>query len=77
MPHVIDKGDGRPEVRLITEVEHLYQRLSQVHNSLMKVDRVVERKETDMCLLQGHEERLNSVDTDLQEYRIRGNLTLL
>ena len=30
MPHASDKGDGRAEVRLISEVEHLSQRLSQV-----------------------------------------------
>ena len=34
MPHASDKGDGRPEVRLVTEVEHLSQRFSQVHDSL-------------------------------------------
>ena len=30
-------------------------RLSQVHDSLTKIKRVVEEKETDMCLLGGHE----------------------
>ena len=34
--------------------------------SLTKVKRVVEEKETDMCLLKSHEEGLKSIDTDLQ-----------
>ena len=66
MPHASDKSDGRPAVRSITEAEHLSRRLSQVHGSLMKVKRVVEEKETDMCVLEGHEERLKSIDSDLQ-----------
>ena len=66
MPHASDKGDGRPEVRLITEAEHLRQRLSQVQDALMKVKRVVEEKKRDMCLLESHEERLKSIDTNLQ-----------
>ena len=61
-----DKGDGRPEVKSITEAEHFSRRLSQVQDSLMEVKRVVEEKETDMCALEGHEERLKSIDTDLQ-----------
>ena len=32
----------------------------------MKVKRVVQDKETDICVLEGHEERLKSIDTDLQ-----------
>ena len=58
-------GDHRPVVGLITNAEHLSQRLSQVHSSLMKVKRVVEDKELDMCLLEEHEESLKSIDTDL------------
>ena len=37
MPHASDKGDGRPEVRSISEAEHLSQKLSQVQDSLKKV----------------------------------------
>ena len=72
MPHASDKGDGRTEASLISEVEHLSRRLSQVQDSLTRVKRVVlEDKETDiiyadMCLLKGHEGRLKSIDTDLQ-----------
>ena len=66
MPHTSDKGHGRPEVRSISEAEHLSRRLSQVQDSLMKVKRVAEKKETEMCLLERHEERLKSIDTDLQ-----------
>ena len=32
----------------------------------MEVKRIVEEKEIDMCMLEGHEERLMSIDTDLQ-----------
>ena len=64
--HVSNKGDGRVEVRSISEAEHLSRRLSQVQNSVTKVKRVVlEDKETEMCLLESHEESLKSVDTDL------------
>ena len=66
MPHATDMGDHRPVVRSISEAEHLSQRLSQVHDSLTKVNRVVEEKEADMCLLEGHEERLKSINADLQ-----------
>ena len=56
MPHRFDKGNGKAEVRLISEVECLRRRLSQVYNSLTKVKRVVlEEKETDMCSLESHE----------------------
>ena len=42
----------------------------------MKVKRVVvEEKETDMCLLESHEERLKSIDTDLQG--IKCNMLLI
>ena len=50
--HTSDKGDSRPEVRSITEVELLSQRLSQVQDSLMKIKRVAEEKETNMCSLE-------------------------
>ena len=67
MPHASNKGDGRAEVRSISEAEHLSRRLSQVEDSLTKAKRVVlEEKETDMCLLESHEERLKSINTDLQ-----------
>ena len=66
MPHASGMGDYWPGVRLITEAEHLSRRLSQVHDSLMKVKRDVQDKELDMCVLEGQEERLKSVDTNLQ-----------
>ena len=67
MPHASDKGVGRAEARSISEAEHLSRRLSQVHDSLTKVKRVVlEDKETDMCSLESHEERLKTIDADLQ-----------
>ena len=67
MPHASDKGEGRAEVRTISEAEHLSRRLSLVHDALTKVKRVVlEEKETDMCLLESHEDRLKSIDADLQ-----------
>ena len=67
MPHASDNGDGRAEVRSISEKEHLSRRLSQVQDSLTKVKRVVlEDKETDMCLLESHEDRPNTIDADLQ-----------
>ena len=66
MAHASGMDDHRP-VRLITEVEHLSWRLSQVYDSLTKVKRVVEEKETDMCLLlEGHEETLKCIKADLQ-----------
>ena len=33
----------------------------------MKLKRVMEEKEMDVCVLEGHEERLKSINTDLQE----------
>ena len=66
MRHVPGIGDDRPGVRLVTEVEHLSRRLDQVHDSLMKVKRVKEDKAIDVCSLKGHEERVKSIDTDLQ-----------
>ena len=66
MPHVFDKGNHRPEVRLITEAEHLSWRLSQVQDSLKKVNRVVEERETGMRLLEKHKDKLKRINTDLQ-----------
>ena len=66
MPHASDMGDHRPAVRSITEAEHLSRRLSQVHDFLTKVKRVVEEKEMDICLLKGHEQRLMGINFDLQ-----------
>ena len=40
--------------------------MDQIHNSLLKVKRVVDDKEVDRCLLEGHEERLKNIDVDLQ-----------
>ena len=51
---------------MIIDLEHLSQKLSQVHNSLTKAKRVVEVKQTDMCLLEGLEENLKSIGTNLQ-----------
>ena len=47
-------------------LEHISRRLSHVHDSFMKVKRAVEHKVLDMCVLEGHEERLKSIDTNLQ-----------
>ena len=55
-------GDDRPGVRLITEAEHLSQRLDQVHDSLMKVKRIKDNKELEVCSLEGHEERIKIID---------------
>ena len=51
MPHAFDKGDGRTEVRSISEAELLGRRLSQVQDSLMKIKRVVleEKERTCAC----------------------------
>ena len=38
----------------------------QVHDSLMKVKRVKDNKELDLCSLEGHEERVKSIGADLQ-----------
>ena len=69
MPHASHKANGRPEVRSITQEEPLSQGLSHLHDSLMRVKRVVEEKETGICLLEGGEERLKSIDTDLQDIK--------
>ena len=76
MPHASDKGSGRAEIRSISEAKHLSRRLSQVQDFLMKVKRVVlEEKETDMCSLESHEEKLKTIDTDLQA--IKRNMLLI
>ena len=65
IPHASDKGGGRARagVRSIFEPEHLSRRVGQVHDS-GEIKRVVlEKKETDMCLLESHEDRLKSIDT--------------
>ena len=66
MPRASGMGDARPGVKLVTEAEHLGRRLSQVHDSLMKVKRVVDGKDLDVCSLEGHEERVKSISDDLQ-----------
>ena len=58
--------DDRPGVRSVTEAERLSQRLDQVHDSLMKVKRIKDDKELDVCSLEGHEERVKSIDAHLQ-----------
>ena len=76
MPRASDKGGGRAEVRSISEAEHLSRRLSQVQDSLTKVKRVVlEKKEADVCLLESRDDRLKSIDTDLQA--IKRNMLLI
>ena len=55
MPHTSGKGDGRAEVKSISEAEHLSWWFGQVQDSLTKVKRVVlEEKEMDMFLLESH-----------------------
>ena len=51
---------------MITEVERLSQKTTQVQDSLMYVKRVVlEKKETDTCSLESNEERLKTINTNL------------
>ena len=66
--HASGIGDDRPEDtrRSITEVKHLSQRLDHVRDSLMKVKRVIDNKELEVCSLEGHEERVKSISADLQ-----------
>ena len=64
--HTSDNGDCQPEIRSINEAEHPSRILCQVHDFLMKVKRAVAEKKLDMRMLKGHEERLKSIDTDLQ-----------
>ena len=64
--HAAGIGDDRPGVRSITEAEHLSRRLDQVQDSLMKVKRVKDDKELDVCSLEGQEESVKSIDADLQ-----------
>ena len=59
-------GNDRPGVRSVTEADNLSQGLDQVHDSLMKVRRVKDDKELEVCLLEGREERVKSIDADLQ-----------
>ena len=68
MPHASGMSNYQPVARLIIEAEHLSRRMDQVHDSLMKVKRVLDNKdkEVDVCLLEGHEERLKNIDMDLQ-----------
>ena len=68
IPHTSSMGDYRPVAtsRVITEAEHFNRWMDQVHDSLVKVNRVIDDKEVDMCVLEGHEERLKNTDTDLQ-----------
>ena len=70
MPHASGKSDSRAEARSISEAEHFSRRLSQVQDSLTKVKRVVlEDKDTNMCLLESHEDRLKTIDTDLHSIK--------
>ena len=66
MTHLTRSMHGRAEVRSISEAEHLSQGLSEVHALLAKVNRVLlEKKQTYMCLLESHEERIKAIDTNL------------
>ena len=69
MPHASCMGDDRLGVRSNTYVEHLSQRLDQVHDYLMKVKRVMDVKELDVCSLERHKERLKSISADLPEMK--------
>ena len=64
--HASGIGDDRPGVRSITEADNLSRKLDQVHDSLMKVKTVKDDKELDLFSLEGHEERVKSIDPDLQ-----------
>ena len=65
MPHSPDKGIGRAEVKSISEEAHLSRRLSEVHDFLVKIKKVVlEEKDIDMCSLERREELLNSIDNN-------------
>ena len=58
--------DHRPVVKLIFVTEHLSRRLNQVH-TLMNIKRIGEDKELDICMLELHEKRLKSINTNLRE----------
>ena len=40
--------------------------MDQIHDSLMKVKRVKDDKELDVCSLEGHEQRVKSFDAGVQ-----------
>ena len=68
MPHGFDNGVGIPELRLDRSLRwniSACRRLSQVSDSFTRVKRVV-LEEKDMCSLEGDEERLKSIHTDLR-----------
>ena len=67
-PHTSDMGGHQP-VRSITEAERVSRRLSQVHDSLTKVKRVVEVNQTYRCFFEGYEKKLRSINTDLQRIK--------
>ena len=71
MPHAPDKRDGIPEVKSVTETEHLSLRVSQVHDPLTKIKKVVAEKETDVCLL-GHKKASRASILTCREYCIAG-----
>ena len=60
MPHTSDMGYHQPVVRLITEVQPGTQFFDESQESCGR-----EEKKTDKCLVEGHEERLKSIDADL------------
>ena len=64
--HASGSGDVRPGVRSVTEAEHLSRRLDQMHDSLTKVKRVKDDRSLDTWSLEGHEERIKSIDAGLQ-----------
>ena len=63
--HASGIGDDQPGVRSVTEAEHLSRRLDQVHDSLMKDKGVKDDKVLDVCSLEGHEERVKSINVDM------------
>ena len=66
IPRASGIGENQPCVKSVTEAEHLNRRLDQAHDSLMKVKRVKDDKELEVCSLEGHKDRVKSIDADLQ-----------
>ena len=64
--HVNYVSDIIERLEQLEDLFDLSRRLSHVYDSLMKVKRVVEDKELDMCLLEGYEEKLKSINTYMQ-----------
>ena len=69
------RGDDPPGVTSVTEAKHLSRRSDQVHDSLMKVKRDKDNRSLDACSLEGLQERIKSIDADLQV--IKSDMLLL